>query len=305
MIGAVDESQGTITQHAVGGGGGDGGAQLDDDDAAELVLFQVKECYVYMIPPRKSAASYRADEWDINKWAWEGGLKVVSKGEKCSIRLEDTNTGELFAQAFLREDQPLPVEAVIDSSRFFVLRIEDTSSVSNKHAFIGLGFRERPQAYDFQAALFDHVKYMNKKKEAEEIEQEYQSKPSTDYSIKEGETLRLQLKTQKKSSGNTAKPNITDKRLDVSMLREALPNPDNQEECPKHVGPNLFPFLAPPPSPKAAPKASPSSPLRIPSISASRSEDHLLTAGTNAAPVNVAAEPKDCDDEDFGDFQGA
>jgi hypothetical protein len=179
------------------------------------------------------------------------------------------------------------------------------AGVSNKHAFIGLGFRERPQAYDFQAALFDHVKYMNKKKEAEEIEQEYQSKPSTDYSIKEGETLRLQLKTQKKSSGNTAKPNITDKRLDVSTLREALPNPDNQEECPKHVGPNLFPFLAPPPSPKAAPKASPSSPLRIPSISASRSEDHLLTAGTNAAPVNVAAEPKDCDDEDFGDFQGA
>jgi hypothetical protein len=110
---------------------------------------------------------------------------------------------------------------------------------------------------------------------------------------------------QKKSSGNTVKPNITDKRLDVSMLREALPNPDNQEECPKHVGPNLFPFLAPPPSPKAAPKASPLSPLRIPSISASRSEDHLLTAGRNAAPINVAAELKDCDDEDFGDFQGA
>jgi hypothetical protein len=49
MIGAVDELQGTIAQHAVGGGGGDGGAQLDDDDAAELVLFQVKECYVYMV----------------------------------------------------------------------------------------------------------------------------------------------------------------------------------------------------------------------------------------------------------------
>lgn len=29
----------------------------------------------------------------------------------------------------------------------------------SKHAFLGLGFRERPQAYDFQAALFDHVKY--------------------------------------------------------------------------------------------------------------------------------------------------
>ena len=36
---------------------------------------------------------FRADEWDINKWAWEGVLKVVSKGENCSIRLEDKDTG--------------------------------------------------------------------------------------------------------------------------------------------------------------------------------------------------------------------
>lgn len=39
----------------------------------------------------------RADEWDINKWAWEGVLKVVSKGENCSIRLEDKATGEYSA----------------------------------------------------------------------------------------------------------------------------------------------------------------------------------------------------------------
>jgi len=63
-----------------------------------------------------------------------------------------------------------------------------------KHAFLGLGFRERPQAYDFQAAVFDHLKYLNKKKEADEITQEYEAKPSVDYSLKEGETLRLQLK---------------------------------------------------------------------------------------------------------------
>lgn len=36
----------------------------------------------------------RADEWDINKWEWEGVLKVVSKGENCHIRLEDKETGE-------------------------------------------------------------------------------------------------------------------------------------------------------------------------------------------------------------------
>jgi hypothetical protein len=38
------------------------------------------------------------------------------------------------------------------------------------------------------------ARYLNKKKEAEEITQEYEAKPSADYSLKEGETLRLQLK---------------------------------------------------------------------------------------------------------------
>ena len=28
-----------------------------------------------------------------------------------------------------------------------------------RHAFIGLGFRERAEAYDFQASLHDHMKY--------------------------------------------------------------------------------------------------------------------------------------------------
>lgn len=27
-----------------------------------------------------------------------------------------------------------------------------------RHAFIGIGFRERTEAYDFQAALHDHMK---------------------------------------------------------------------------------------------------------------------------------------------------
>jgi hypothetical protein len=43
--------------------------------------------------------------------------------------------------------------------RFFVLRVEDTSSKQARHAFLGIGFRERTEAYDFQAALHDHVKY--------------------------------------------------------------------------------------------------------------------------------------------------
>ncbi|CAH8384276.1 unnamed protein product [Eruca vesicaria subsp. sativa] len=97
-----------------------------------------------------------ADEWDVNKWAWEGELKVVSKGEECIIKLVDKTTGELYAQAFLRDGEPYHVEAVIGSSR--------------------LGLRERTKAYDFQTALHDHMKYLNKKKTAEEMRNDQDTK---------------------------------------------------------------------------------------------------------------------------------
>lgn len=42
----------------------------------------------------------RADEWNVNKWAWEGALKVVSKGEECIIKLEDKNTGTVAIYSF-------------------------------------------------------------------------------------------------------------------------------------------------------------------------------------------------------------
>ncbi|GBG72185.1 hypothetical protein CBR_g11118 [Chara braunii] len=167
----------------------------DEEEMADLVLFQVKECYVYKIPPRKSNLSYRADEWDINNWTWQGALRVVSKGTSCSIRLEDPNSGELFAQSPIRVNEPLPLEAVVDSSRFFVLRVEDSSGPHVRHAFVGVGFRERTQAYDFNAALQDHLKYVHRKREAEEAAKEYRGKTSTDYSLKEGQTLRLQIRT--------------------------------------------------------------------------------------------------------------
>lgn len=50
----------------------------------------------------------RADEWDVNKWAWEGVLKVISKGEECIIRLEDKSTGKLYISAvFVVDSYPL------------------------------------------------------------------------------------------------------------------------------------------------------------------------------------------------------
>ena len=59
------------------------------------------------------------------------------------------------------------IEPVLDSSRYFVLRIVDRES--GHHAFVGLGFRERGDASDFNAALFEHVQHLQRKGQAGEM----------------------------------------------------------------------------------------------------------------------------------------
>ncbi|KAL8468685.1 hypothetical protein ACS0TY_031757 [Phlomoides rotata] len=264
----------------------------EEVEAVELVLFQVSECYVYMIPPRKSAASYRADEWDVNKWAWEGTLKVINKGVECIIRLEDKTTGELYARAFLRDGELHPVETVIDSSRYFVLRVEENIGGRLRHAFIGIGFRERSEAYDFQAALHDHMKYLNKKKTAEEMEQQYQQTSSVDYSLKDGETLVLQL-NKVQSNGGSIKSKFFEQRLNNLSLDD---KPKNKEMS---VSIKLPPPPPPPLSPVAAQEKTPFS-LEDSSEKKTTSD---LEKDRSESPEKK--ESHDVLDDDFGDFQAA
>ncbi|CAO2204013.1 unnamed protein product, partial [Urochloa humidicola] len=289
---------------ASGDGGGEQAPAPAEAEPLELVLFQVAECYVYLIPPRKTAASYRADEWNVNKWAWEGALKVVSKGEECIIKLEDKNTGELYAKAFLREGEPHPVEPVIDSSRYFVLRIEENIDGRQRHAFIGLGFRERPEAYDFQAALHDHMKYLNKKKAAEEMVQHYEKQSSVDYSLKEGETLVLQLNN--KETGTKTKSAFFEQGLNKLSMSEKtnskeapvslkLPPPPPSPVSPTDSGVAASPFKAE--FPRQEPAAEPASATSAPASEVKLSPEQ--------PPASVEKVEQETVDDDFGDFQAA
>ena len=55
----------------------------------------------------------------------------------------------------LRRYPGLAVESVTDSSRYFVLRLDNGSG---QHAFVGMGFTERSDAFDFNVTLRDHFK---------------------------------------------------------------------------------------------------------------------------------------------------
>ena len=93
----------------------------------ESVLLVIKEVFVYQIPPRTTARSYRAAEWDVNAHLWTGRLRLVAVGNALSIVLEDPLTGELFASSPF-DPQGNSVEQVSDSSRYFVIRIVDRQS---------------------------------------------------------------------------------------------------------------------------------------------------------------------------------
>lgn len=52
----------------------------------------------------------------------------------------------MFAKAEYDPAKPC-VEAVLDSSRYFVIRVED----NGRRAYIGMGFLERTDSFDFSA----------------------------------------------------------------------------------------------------------------------------------------------------------
>ncbi|CAM8888559.1 unnamed protein product [Rhodiola kirilowii] len=123
----------------------------DDEESIQHTLLVVREVSVFKIPPRSTSGGYKCGEWLQTDRIWTGRLRVVSCKVRCEIRMEDPNSVELFAACFVLPGQREScVEPVLDSSRYFVLKIEDGNG---KHAFIGLGFSERNEAFDFNVGF--------------------------------------------------------------------------------------------------------------------------------------------------------
>lgn len=165
----------------------------------ESVLIVKPEVFIYKIPPRASNRGYRAADWNLGEPTWTGRMRLVSKGTAVNLKLEDKTTGALFANCPIDTYPGVAIEPVSDSSRYFVIRVQDDNGRS---AFLGLGFGDRSDSFDLNVALQDHFKWV---KNQEQIEKEKtEPKQELHLGFKEGETIKINMRITKKdgSEGN-------------------------------------------------------------------------------------------------------
>ena len=125
-------------------------------DDAEYISLTINEAFVYKIPPRTSAQGHKASDWKDQVAVVK--VQFVTRDKDAAIKLYRVDNGKLFAVSPIRYNGPQGIEQVSDSSRYFALRIEDGKG---NHAFIGLGFNKREDAFDLKSAMADHQKQVD------------------------------------------------------------------------------------------------------------------------------------------------
>lgn len=207
-------------------------------DDIQRVLFVAPKVHVYAVPPLSSTQGYKASQWNVDNersCIFTARIRIVETatrreddGEdesvRTDVRLEDPKTGDLFANC--PYEGAFCVEQVVDSSRFFAIRVVD----GPRKAILGIGFEDRSDAFDFGVSL-QEVRKHNKldgdkgggKSGKSEVKAENVVPEKKDYSLKEGETISITI-------GNKGR-------------RRTPSNPS-----PVNGGAMPLPFLPPPPS---------------------------------------------------------
>lgn len=87
------------------------------------------------------------------------------------------------------------VERTVDSGRYFVLRIVNPQG---KHAYIGMAFNERNDAFDFNVALQEHKSELEREDQAAKGIGSSLLAPLRDLSLKAGEKIKINVPKKKK-----------------------------------------------------------------------------------------------------------
>jgi hypothetical protein len=240
-------------------------------DAIQRVLYVTPKVHIYRIPPITSTKGFNAATWTQNPkdLIFTCRLRILETAipppassppetpEKVSttILLEDPNSGQLFAAA--PYTSPAVVEQALDSSRFFAIRVVGDGGMK---ATLGLGFEERPEAFDFGVCLQDVRRVLGMDGEPAASAQKSGKRvgasgkaaiatPSSDikrdYSLKEGETIKINLGGRIRRNQNVNGEDGEDdggKGKNMASLFSIAPPPNSFS----NLG-GVMPFLPPPP----------------------------------------------------------
>ena len=220
-------------------------------DVIQRVLFVASSVHVYNIPPLTSTKGYSAASWKVDnnkRQIFTARLRVIEdavplpdgSGEKLStnVLLEDPANGQLFAAAPYAS--PTSVEAAIDSSRFFAIRVVGEGGMK---ATLGIGFEERSDAIDFGIAL-QEARKVHHMEAGSQAPRKGGTAPrlevKKDYSLKAGETIHVDIG----SSGRRKRvyADTPEEGQEKQALFSLAPPPKGRE------GQETLPFLPPPPS---------------------------------------------------------
>ena len=169
----------------------------------------------------------------------------------------------------------------MDSGRYFVFRIQNAQG---RHAFIGVAFNERNDAFEFNVAL-QEFKTQNERENAPVAS--VSTIPLRDLSLKEGEKIKINITKKKKEDGTSDLLGVSGNTNPVKPVGGGLlaPPPGNKGGLLAPPPGNRGGLLAPPPSSSAAKPAASSSFDSFGSSSSSAnafsSFDSFGTAGSN------------------------
>ncbi|KAL8771603.1 MAG: hypothetical protein Q9209_003046 [Squamulea sp. 1 TL-2023] len=194
-----------------------------DPETIQRVLFLSPNVHIYTVPPLTSTKGYTTTTWSplvaptalnptptpittrlrVLETSSTSSTSSSSSSEhnniNTTILLEDPSTGDLFAAA--PYTSPSVIEAVLDSARFFAVRIEGEGG---RKAVLGIGFEERSEAIDFGICLQEVRKVMGMEdakgrdstvmKGGRRGAKESEKEPGRrDWGLKEGEMIKVEI----------------------------------------------------------------------------------------------------------------
>lgn len=215
----------------------------------------------------------------LSKKPKDGGPKGATENALFALCLVDLDTPSRKVEHF--------IEAVVDSSRYFVVRISDQKT--GRHANIGVGFRERDDASNFRMALQEYERSLQRERTAEAMHMAYEEGSSASSS------------EEQRSSPLPEMSNLTLKegeKIHIDLKGKSTKVKDAKPAAEKSSGGGSLPLLKKPPPSPAVPTAAQPQMKAVGGIILSEAiSDVGSTVGSEGAVASLT------DDEEWNDFE--